>query len=242
MGQISSYARLADAFPQRLRRTFPAEHTIWHTELQSSVMSHIRSGFVKLIRRSASGEETLLQIVGPGEILCGYRPYCGGCYCCCAVTLTEVALSSVPRRVLLDAIDCDAGFARAFLDQTLTQSVKACARLEQFGYGHAEYHVAMLLSDLARRVGKRTERGVELALRLRRKDIANYCGTTVETAIRALSALRKRGLVREDDKKITIVRLDELANISPLRHRADREDEAATGSPADGLAGDRRRR
>jgi len=78
--------------------------------------------------------------------------------------------------------------------------------------------LAALLLELSDRFGQETGATVELRLPLKREEMAELLGVTVETAIRLLSAFRIEGLVRLNGRTITLLNQDRLAKIARLPH------------------------
>jgi CRP/FNR family transcriptional regulator len=58
-----------------------------------------------------------------------------------------------------------------------------------------------------------------IAVQLYRKDIADFAGVTVETAIRNLNDFRRENLVEIDHKKIKILEAEKLFEISKMRRQ-----------------------
>jgi CRP/FNR family cyclic AMP-dependent transcriptional regulator len=69
----------------------------------------------------------------------------------------------------------------------------------------ARGRIGCALLQLARQFGVNAESGaVQIDYRLTRQDIADRAGVTIETAIRALSELQRRGIVQTDSQVIAI--------------------------------------
>jgi CRP/FNR family transcriptional regulator len=85
------------------------------------------------------------------------------------------------------------------------------------------------LADLATRFGRPGPDGTSVTLRLTQDDLAALCGTSRESANRALRALRERGRVRVLGRGRYLVRDQEAAS---GRTSADASDSVSAGAPA----------
>jgi CRP/FNR family transcriptional regulator len=89
----------------------------------------------------------------------------------------------------------------------------------------AEQRAARALLLLADRLGRRTPQGLLTPMVLDRQEFSEMIGTTVETAIRVLSRMRRDGIIHEEKHHLVV--LDEAR----LYHLAGLEDErVARGS------------
>jgi CRP/FNR family transcriptional regulator len=74
----------------------------------------------------------------------------------------------------------------------------------------ARGRIGCTLLQLARQFGVPNGRGTRIAYRLSRQDIADRSGVTIETAIRVLSDLQRRGVIHTSAQVIEIVDLEGL--------------------------------
>ena len=74
--------------------------------------------------------------------------------------------------------------------------------------------LAGLLLELGDRFGKKDDDHVRVGLTLKREEVAEMAGITVETAIRLLSVFRDEELLTIDGRTITLLNPDRLARIA----------------------------
>jgi CRP-like cAMP-binding protein len=178
-----------------LRRLGPGQK-VWHEDDAPGEFVFVVEGHVKLARAADSGREVILHTCGVGTLLCGSAVGTGGRYCCGAATLEATTLVAVPRCALLDLVDRNPPAARAFLDEAARREVALTSRIEELSAGHVERRVAALLVRLLEQAGLVEDGGVRIPLTFSRQDLADLCGTTVETVIRTMSRLRRGGIVQ----------------------------------------------
>ena len=167
----------------------------------------VTAGRLKLVKHSEDGRDITLHISLPGDLIGGVaafgrRPH----------TFTAQAL--VPSQVLVIAgpdlariMDRYPGISRAALEDLIQRLTEAHETMKSLAVERVERRIARQVLKLAERVGREVETGTEINVPLRRQDVADIAGTTVETAIRVLSRWRKAGLVRT--VKGRLVLLDE---------------------------------
>jgi len=108
----------------------------------------------------------------------------------------QTEILSVERRVVLDMIGREELVASSLVRELAQRTVHLCRRVGELGAGRAEQRIARLLLTLAERSGSpRGEGEIRVAIALSRQDIADLCGTTVETTIRIMSRWTKDGVI-----------------------------------------------
>ncbi len=176
----------------------------------STALYFVTDGMVGLWRTDVNGKRTLVRLVHAGqslEYLCPLEKPCP--YDAIAISTTMMcridgsfmnhAARDVPALAvqLLDHAREDLQDAYEMLLARNTRTVRA--------------RVAALLVDLASRYGRKGLRGIELELRLSRRDIAELVGARVETVVRAIGELEAENLVKVSGKRMVILGADALA-------------------------------
>jgi CRP-like cAMP-binding protein len=77
-------------------------------------------------------------------------------------------------------------------------------RIRELTTQRAEQRMARTLLRLAAQAGRDGPRGMAIDIPLRRKDLAEFAGTTLHTASRMLAAWEKAGWVAGDGQRLTI--------------------------------------
>jgi len=203
---------------------------LWDQGAQGGGFGFVHRGRLKMVQRTAEGRETILELRGPGELLCMsavcmYRPYC-----CAPVALedgTEVLV--VPRIVLLDHLERHPDLAQAFSQAAHERQAALCRRIGEMSGTLVEQRIAALLLRLCDDSGvARPGGGRWIPLALSRQDLADLVGTTVETAIRTMTRLARDGIVR------SVARGFVVHDRGALQALARGEGRRALGEPGDG--------
>ena len=114
-----------------------------------------------------------------------------------AEAATSVELCVVPRAALERLIDANPVLERKLNHQTLRELDEARAWLMTLGRKTAQERVASFLALIATHADPAPleERQVRFDLPLKRQDIADFLGLTIETVSRQLTELRKIGVI-----------------------------------------------
>ena len=183
--------------PYTESRILARGEALWSEGQPSGEFSFVVRGRMKMVKAAHNGRQTILEMGGPGDLLCanavcGYLPYC--CSGLCMEEGSEIVV--LPRRDVLALVERSPMAARAFMREITGRGVNMCQRVEELAGIKVEQRIAMLLLKLADRAGVPLQKGgIRVPVPLSRQDIADLCGTTIETSIRVMSGLRKKGVV-----------------------------------------------
>ncbi|MFD5420561.1 Crp/Fnr family transcriptional regulator [Streptomyces sp. NPDC127069] len=217
--RVPFLARLEDEDGTALRGlgrelTFaPRAHLIHQNEPASHVLL-ILHGWTKITASAANGKEALLALRGPGDIIGESAALTGR-----PRSATVTALEPV-RAVAIDPERFRAFLARVpaaafqLLALTSDRTRAGDRRRLEFASLSVRERLAVLLQDLARTHGRRTEEGVEVAVPLTKQELAGAVGASREMVQRHLKELRDRGIVITGRRALVIVRPDVLRRIA----------------------------
>jgi CRP-like cAMP-binding protein len=202
----------------RLRRITSAA-AIWREEDASGELLFVIRGRVKLARTTESGRDVILDTCRAGDALCIGLLATRARYCCSALPLHgPVDVLGLPRAAVLQIIDDHPAVARALLHEAARREKGLARRIEELSSGHVERRVAALLARLAEQVGAAQPGGETwLPVTLSRQDLADLCGTTLETVIRTMTRLGRSGLVRTVEGGFRIADLRRLQAVAQGR-------------------------
>jgi CRP/FNR family transcriptional regulator len=176
----------------------------------------VRSGAIKTISNTPSGEEQVTGFYLPGEIV-GLDSIGNpsGNYGSTAIALETTAVCALP----FDALESLAGrlpSLQRHLFQLMSSEIRADQQIMQLvGRRTAEERIATFLLTLAARYKRRKLSENQLHLPMSRSDIANHLGLALETVSRLFTRLQTQDVLRVNGRDVEIVdrkRLLELAN------------------------------
>ncbi len=194
-------------------RAYPARSDLFHQGEPTRHVLLLLDGWVKVASRSRGGEEALLAIRGPGDILGELSAVDGR-----PRSATVSAL--VPVRVRV--IDGDR-FREHLLRRPrlmLALLVHVAGSLRQSDLERLRYvatpssgRLARLLLDLAQRHGRRTPDGMVIDLPLTQRELATAAAMSREAVARTLRLLRDRQVLRTSRQRIVVIRAEVLRSL-----------------------------
>ncbi|GBE01308.1 cAMP receptor protein [bacterium BMS3Bbin06] len=173
----------------------------------------VKDGKVKVTKLSHEGKEIILEIISPYDFFGGIAVIKGFPYPANAVPMDDTTVWMISRNNLLLIID-----RFPSLMYSLTMSLGDRMRvshetLKNIALERVESRIASLLLKLSDKMGKQADEGLLIDMKLTKQDIADMVGTTVETAIRTMSKLKKSGYISEKGGRILILDREGLASL-----------------------------
>ncbi len=201
-GRVPFLRAISAADRERLRpyaelRAISAGQPIWKLDDPLHYFVFLVVGHIKMTRPCDNGRDVILDVTGPGDLLCVSAVSSFSPACCTAVALhDDVVALFIPRRDVLHIVEQSPTAAGAFVREATTRDMRLAGRIAELASGQVEQRVAALLMHLADQDGAARENGhTRIPLHLSRQDIADLCGTTLETAIRTMSRLSREEIV-----------------------------------------------
>ncbi len=172
----------------------------------------IREGKVKIIKHTTSGREMVLEIITPGDI-CGGGAIFSESYSASAKAVEKTKAFSISGQNLFRLLSKHQNLAKGIILYLGEKLMKAHEMIMALASSRVDKRIAALLLGLSEKHGSPVPEGIKINIRLTRQDIADFVGTTVETAIRVMSKLKKQGLITSDSKKIILTHRDKLQKL-----------------------------
>ena len=171
---------------------------------------YIKSGNVKILKQTADGREHILNILGPGEVFAEVLLFNDAPYPATAVAVEDsvvgIIANSRLEQLLVEHPRIAVHLIRVMSKKLLFIQMK----VKSFALADSLAKVAQTVENLALRYGKKTSRGVEVAVDVNRQDVANLAGTTRETVSRVFGVMKKDGVLDGDERRIIVLNLDGL--------------------------------
>ena len=159
----------------------------------------VLEGAVRLLKPRDEGEETLLNVVHPGQSFAEAALFSGGAFPATARAMGETLLARVPREPFLALLRSDSLLCLKMLESLaawhhrLTQQVQQLRSIDSGG------RLKAWLVEEALRSPNR-----EVLLRMPKKILAGQLGMTPETLSRQLRQLMAKGFIQVDGPHIRI--------------------------------------
>ncbi len=174
----------------------------------------VESGRVKVVKSSANGRELILDLFGPGDPVGAVAVFEGLPYPATALAQVPATCLEIESQGFLALLDRNPSLVRGLLSGLALRLRELTARLADLAGAGVEARLARALSSLAEGAGEQRPEGLFVPVRLSRQELADLCGTTIETAIRVMSRWSKVGIVRTEPDGFLLLDRQALAELA----------------------------
>jgi len=198
--ELSELANLA------IERSFvPNEFIFWDGDTPEWFYI-VAEGKVKVLKYSSSGREFLIAFFEPGEMFGEVAVFENKPYPASAQAVAETKVVGIKRENFLSFLANHPQVALRIINVLGGRLRDAQSRLRDLAGERVEQRLASVLLMLSAKLG--------LTLPFTRQEIADMTGTTTETAIRVMSHLKDRGIIRSVRGKVIILDDEKLRLLS----------------------------
>lgn len=178
----------------------------------------VSTGNIKLTKTDSSGKESIVRIVGGGDVI-GHRSlFTDSHYSATATALEDSEVCFIDKKFILKVIEEQPTVSLSIINKLSRDMGAAEEKLSSFHQKNVRERLAELLLLLKESHGEKLEDGrVKISLRLTREEMATMIGTANETLIRFISEFKEAGLIEQEGKVLYIINEPELiewANLS----------------------------
>jgi CRP/FNR family transcriptional regulator, cyclic AMP receptor protein len=184
---------------------FAPKKVICHQGDRSRNVLVVRQGRVRVTRTAITGEESVLAVRGPGEIVGEFAAIDGGARAAALVAVDRVCGLMIKGRALKDLCHARPSIAWALLCVVVSRQ-RATSEQQDLRTGPALYRVGAVLLNLAHR----EEDDMIATVPLSQRELAGIVGISRETLVRTLKVLRDEKIIVTRRNDIKILHEDEL--------------------------------
>jgi CRP/FNR family transcriptional regulator, anaerobic regulatory protein len=174
-------------------RKVAANETLWCEGEERSNIFIVRSGAICFSRMLPDGRRIVLGFAYPGDIIGIGSDF----HYCDAQTVQATRLEAIPAAAFKRAVVDDPGLGKQALDAAY-QHVVVISKLS------ANERLASFLVALSDRNEKHGLSPLSIVLPMRRVDIADFLGLTIETVSRTFTIFRTAGLIEMDQANVIV--------------------------------------
>ena len=169
----------------------------------------LKEGACVLSQEAAEGQEQILRILGPGDILGKRAFFTGEGSSSTARTLSDAVLVIYSERELVQSINEHPGLCHDLMGNLLQDSYRSTRAGRVFNvHLTITQRLAALIHYLASKFG--TTSSNELCLQLKRQEMAAVLGTSPEYITNLLNRFKSWGIIREYKNRIQLENLEVL--------------------------------
>jgi CRP/FNR family transcriptional regulator len=179
---------------------------------QSRYLYAVKSGSFRSYVSGINGNEQTIGFYLPGEIM-GLDSLQTGCFTCSTIALETSTVCTLPISRLNELCTELPGLHYQMMRVLGKEIASDHDKILLLGHRSAKERIATLLLMLSRRYGALGFSSTKFNLTMRRQDIANFLGLTIETVSRQITDLCKHGVISVRGRGVQINNLDMLTAI-----------------------------
>lgn len=216
--RVPLFARLSDealalVAERTVVRSVPRGHMLFRHGKPCTGLHVVVDGRVQVYRSSHSGREQVLHTHGPGQALAEVPLFDAGPYPASARALAPTRVLFLPLASFQELYRSHPEIADAVIRELGRRLRRAVGLIGKISLKTVRQRVAATLLEHASAADSLADGG-EFALGRRQEDLAAELATTRESVARALSSLRRDGLIDQRGDRVRILDLAELAAAS----------------------------
>jgi len=177
---------------------------------------YIINGKVKKYKVDKDGKEQIIYVANTGELVGYHAVLSENQYPDSAAALEESTIAFIPREDFLDAIEQSGILSRRLL-KMLSHEFTVLANSLSFAHKSVRERLALQLIVLREKYKVNFEPGMNVEINMSRDDLASLVGTARENVVRMLSEFKEEGTVETKGRKITVLDVRKLIEISNFR-------------------------
>ncbi len=188
-----------------IEKTFKKDECIFSEGEQPGLMGLIIEGRIKVVKHSPEGKDVIIRIIEKGQIFGEVAVFDNRPYPASAVAMECTRTFILGRNKLIKLINDEPQVALDIISDLGRKLRDMLAIIRNIATEHVDKRIVFTFLKIYEQTGTSV-------LKLKRQDIAEMCGTTVETAIRVTRQLEKNGYIQTKREKITLININALKN------------------------------
>ncbi len=205
-----SHEHLKELDQSKTPSQYKAHQAIFYEGNQPYGLYCVTKGKIKIYKTDANGNQQIMRLAGPGDIL-GYRCLLSAeAYSANAEALEDVTLCFIDKKSFFHILETHPKTALNVMQLLAGNLGNAEQQLFNTNHKNIRERMAELLLVFKNKYGEKTKTGIKLNIQLSRIEIAEMIGTTQESAIRLISDFKKDKLISVDGRDITLLDISAL--------------------------------
>lgn len=201
----------AAALRATLRETVVAKgDVLFHEAEPGDRMYVILEGKVKLGQTSNDGRESLMAVLGPGEMFGELSLFDPGMRTSTATALTDAVVLGMGNEQLRPWLAGRPEVAAALLQALARRLRRTNEAMADLVFSDVPGRVAKALMDLGEKFGTVTPDGLMVTHDMTQEELAQLVGASRETVNKALADFTQRGWIRLESRQVLILDVERL--------------------------------
>lgn len=167
-------------------------------------------GKIKLGTTSGDGRESLLAVLGPGEMFGELSLFDPGPRMSTATAITDSRVAGLSHEALRPWLTGRPEVAESLLQALAHRLRRTNETLADLVFSDVPGRVAKALLDLSERFGTQTLRGLLVTHDMTQEELAQLVGASRETVNKALADFGQRGWIRLEQRSVLLIDIERL--------------------------------
>jgi CRP-like cAMP-binding protein len=210
----ASIAVLRDAQAGSFRKRVAANEIVLRQGDAATALYVVIVGRLRAVQTTADGQQVIVRYLGPGEVA-GYTTLSErDCHPGTVVAVDDTHLLGWTGSAIKEVMRKHSSIAMNAVALLGERYHEMQVRLRELSTEKVEQRIAHTIVRLSQQAGRRTARGIEIAIPLSRQDLAEMAGTTLHTVSRTLSAWEEQGIVNCGRRRVVVSDPRRLASVT----------------------------
>jgi CRP/FNR family cyclic AMP-dependent transcriptional regulator len=183
----------------------PKRATFFDQGDATKVVFLIKTGRVRIARNTTDGKEVTVAILGPGDMFGEDALFGGSERTTVATCMEETLICKAHADDLFALLAGNSALALNVAQMLNDRLSDASATIEDLAYAKISDRLVNLFERLAVELGRPSDDGTLLDVRLTHQDIASIIGSTRETVSLEMNALVRAGQIKQEGGYITVL-------------------------------------
>ncbi len=187
-------------------KSYTKDEYIFNEGEKPKLMGLITEGRVKVVKHSPEGKDVIVRIIENGQIFGEVAVFDNMPYPASAVAMVDTQAFVLERHKLIELLNNEPQIALDIISDLGRKLRDMLDTVQNIATEHVDKRIVFTLLKMYEASGSPV-------LKVKRQDIAEMCGTTVETTIRITRQLEKDGYISTDRGEITLMNIHALKNL-----------------------------
>ncbi len=210
LSRAPMFAALDAEAAAALRASMDAVHLnkgqiLFHEGTRGERLYIITDGKMKLGHTSSDGRESLLAVLGPGELLGELSLFDPGPRTATATALTDISLMGLGHAALRPWLTGRPEVAEALLGALAQRLRRTNEQMADLVFSDVPGRVAKTLLELGEKFGRQLPDGIHVTHDMTQEELAQLVGASRETVNKALADFAARGWIRLESRSVVLL-------------------------------------
>lgn len=196
----------------RIANKFEAGDVVFYDGEKPNGLYVVCAGKAKVFRTSRNGQQMITRMLGPGQLM-GYRSLLAGeSYSGSSEAMQDSVVSFIDQAAFDRFLQTNPKAAISMLKKLAQDVRESQDKAMDIVHKPAKARVSDALLRMMHMNGHKTP----VVTGVKRKEIAEMSGLTIETTVRVLADLESRGFIKREEKAIVILDPEKVKHLSTL--------------------------